>query len=388
MKRLLLFLVLLTAFTSCKMVKELFLGPEVFNEEVTAANQVMVCLVRELIVRHEQGAPEPEKDAPKYKKGVLNPGDEVVYLGQKSNEEERFYPETFPKKPKRKGFWYKVCFKVKKGRYKGSVWIGWVHGGGMAFKPQQQILPSENQGNQPERYAVLVGVSDYSDEMNARGARDLNYCDDDVNSMYQFLRSGNVPDSHIAKLIDEEATIENILAKCNEIYAKAGPKAIIIFYFSGHGSSNQFIAYDGALRHDEIKNILKLSTAARKLVVADACYSGSIIPEIAQSEDEYFDSFRKEEYGIAFFMSSRSDQTSIEANGHGYFTKSVIKGLDSCTANKNGDKVIDIEELTYFVKEDMKDIEGQTPMCGGTYDHQMPIVVSCGADEEGYSDNE
>jgi hypothetical protein len=380
MKRLFIFLALFLSLGSCETI-ESFFEPPVIKEEVTPENEIMVCIVSSLIVRHKPTAPSRQKDGPKYKKGSLDLNDEVTYLGEKSNLEERSYAASFPIKPKREDYWYKVRFKVKRGKYAGATWIGWVHGGGMKFKPQQQLVASENKSNQPERYAVLVGISNYSDLMNNQGARDLHYCDDDVNSLFEFLRSpagGSVPEEHISKLLDENATVENILAKCNAIYAMAGQKAIIIFYFSGHGSENQFIAYDGVLHHSDIKSIVKISVASRKLIIADACYSGSIIANIATSEGD--DDTPKDEYGIAFFMSSKSNQTSIETAGHGVFTNSVIKGLTNCNANKNGDGIIDIEELSDFVKEDMKDEQGQTPRTGGTFNHQMPII-SCNSND-------
>jgi Caspase domain len=370
------FLLIVVIFNFCNTINTYSETP-IIKEEVTANNQLMVCLVGDLCVRYKPSAPKPQNDATKYKMAHLDQNDEVVYLGEKSNLEEHSYPKTFPDTPKRKDYWYKVRFKINnKGRHKGKVWIGWVHGGGMRFKPQPKITPAKiSPSNAPERYVVLAGVSDYSDNMNSQGVKDLNYCDEDVNSLYDFLISksgGSVPNNQIIKLLDSEATVENIIEKCNDIYAQAGPKAIIIFYFSGHGSENQFIAYDGVLLHSQIKSILKLSTAQRQLVIADACYSGSIIPNAAATEEEY--TYNKDEYGIAFFMSSRNNETSAESDGHGVFTGYVIKGLDNCNANKNNDKVIDIEELSYFVKENMKNIEGQTPKIGGTYDHEMPIM--------------
>jgi hypothetical protein len=88
-----------------------------------------------------------------------------------------------------------------------------------------------------DKYAVVVGISDYVGTMN-----DLDYADDDavlvtyiLDKIYRFKR--------IATLTDGEATHDSILAAIDNVRAAANRDDEVVFFFSGHGMSG--IAQDG-----------------------------------------------------------------------------------------------------------------------------------------------
>ena len=75
----------------------------------------------------------------------------------------------------------------------------------------------------------------------------LRYTDDDAYRFYAFLKSpegGALPDEQIRILIDEEATREGVLEAMADVFGQAGPKDLVLFYFSGHGLNGSFLPID------------------------------------------------------------------------------------------------------------------------------------------------
>ncbi len=252
---------------------------------------------------------------------------------------------------------------------------------------------SNTDENRPKVYAVLVGISDYSTEQNSTGAADLQYSDDDAHKMYAFLKSpngGKLPSSQIKLLVNQEATLTNVLNESRRLFAQARSQDLILFYFSGHGGPNTFIGYDKNITHTEIKEILNSSKAKKKLCVADACHSGSLMVSKAKNKasskeeliDNYYNALSNSSDGIALFMSSKADEYSIEVAdfGQGVFTYYYIEGLKGY-ADANNDGIITIQELYSYTKENVENYTRQSgtlqrPQLKGTFDHEMPVGVT------------
>lgn len=236
----------------------------------------------------------------------------------------------------------------------------------------------------PKVYAVLVGVARYNH------MKSLKYTDDDAYRMFAFLKSpegGALADDQIRILIDEDATKENILKSIEKTFSKAGPNDVIFFYFSGHGLKGAFlpIDYDGnnnRVEHAEIMEVLDRSQAKSKVVIADACHSGSLHGAkgaTAQSVIEtYYDAFSRSAGGTILMMSSKAEETSIENNGlrQGIFSHFLIRGLKGA-ADNDENKLVTINELFEYVEANVKFYTNnyQTPVISGDYDTRMPMGV-------------
>ncbi len=243
----------------------------------------------------------------------------------------------------------------------------------------------------PKVWAVIVGVSDYSDDQNKSGWGDLRFCDDDATHLKNFLQSpkgGKLPDEQVKFLLNDEATRANILAAADELYMKANPNDLIIFYFSGHGGPNIFAGHDGSVSHTELKKIIAASGVNKRLCIADACYSGTFNSEDVKerrklTEDEmnqkYYDHLGRTSQGMALFMSSASNETSLEMGSlqQGAFTYHYVEGLKGA-ADANGDKIITVSELYKYVSEKVATTtyDHQHPQLRGIFDHDMPVGVT------------
>lgn len=232
-------------------------------------------------------------------------------------------------------------------------------------------------------WAVVVGCAFY------QHMKTLRYTDDDAYQIYAFLKSiegGALPDEQLKILIDEEATRENILLAMEETYRQADENDLILFYFSGHGLPGSFlpIDYDGQLnelRHEDVQDALLGSRSRHKLVIADACHSGSLAAKSgggsAEALSAYYTALTNARASTALMMSSRSEEISMEDGGlrSGVFSHYLIRGLKG-EADVNHDGLVAIQELFAYVHREVRGYTGniQTPTLTGTYDELMPIA--------------
>jgi len=92
-----------------------------------------------------------------------------------------------------------------------------------------------NGNNNNEKYAIIIGVSDYPGPLNVlQGGLDLFYADDDANAMRTALVTQGFRPGNISVLVNSNATKENILDKIHEVRDEAGKNDKVVFYFAGH----------------------------------------------------------------------------------------------------------------------------------------------------------
>ncbi|NJB85483.1 hypothetical protein GGR26_001228 [Lewinella marina] len=233
-------------------------------------------------------------------------------------------------------------------------------------------------------WAVVVGAAYY------QHMQTLRYTDDDAYQFYAFLKSiegGALSDDQVKVLIDENATHDNILAAMRDTYRKADENDVILFYFSGHGLPGSFLPvdYDGesrALAHEDVHEVLQNSRSRHKVVIADACHSGSLVARGVGANREalsgYYSALTNAKASTALMMSSRGEEISLEDGGlrSGVFSHYLIRGMKG-EADANHDRMVSIQELFNFVHREVRGYTGnvQTPTLTGNYDEQMPISV-------------
>jgi hypothetical protein len=147
-------------------------------------------------------------------------------------------------------------------------------------------------GAASNRYALLVGISDYPGEDQDLGGGPLN----DVALMTDLLvnRLG-FPRSNILILTDEQATWLNIVTGFSAHLSRADRDGVALFYYSGHGAQlpnvgadregddmdEVIVTYGSApgritpFRDDELGLLTGFLRTDRVLVVLDNCYSGT-----------------------------------------------------------------------------------------------------------------
>ena len=232
-------------------------------------------------------------------------------------------------------------------------------------------------------WAVVVGVGRYV------SMPVLKYSDDDAYQFYAFLKSpegGALPDNQVKVLVDEDATRVNILQTMRQVLLKADENDVIVFYFSGHGLDGAFLPQDfdginNRLLHSEVKAIFEQSKAKHKLCIADACFSGSLLAlkqPLAPQLQAFYRAFDNTQGGMALFMSSKSQEYSLEDQGlrSGIFSHYLSRGLKG-EADVDGNKIVTIRELYDFVYKNVRTYtsSAQTPSISGQFDWAMPVSM-------------
>lgn len=232
-------------------------------------------------------------------------------------------------------------------------------------------------------WAVIVGAARYI-HMPV-----LRYTDDDAYQIYAFLKSpegGALPDNQVKVLIDEDATRKNVISTMRMVFSRADDNDVVMLYFSGHGLPGAFLpidfdGYNNKLTHVEIKDVLRQSRAKHKLVIADACHSGTLFAAKTPLEStlkKYYQAFEDAKGGMALLMSSKGEEYSLEDGGlrAGIFSHFLVRGLKG-EADTNVDNLVTIKELFVFIHRQVRlyTANAQTPSLSGNYDEGMPVGV-------------
>ncbi len=271
----------------------------------------------------------------------------------------------------------------------GEVYEGYWENGNLTRKVENNYTEqSEEIENVPKNsdsriniWALIIGIGAYN-HMPA-----LKYTDDDAYQVFAFLRSpegGMVNKDQINLLIDERASMEGIRHGLDQLVKSADQNDVIIIYFAGHGLKGAFVPYDydgqnNLISHNEILASLSRSNAKHKVLIADACHSGSMIAQRApfsEALEEYYSDFEQTSGGTALIMSSKENENSLEFAGmrQGVFSYYLLDGLSGkADYNKNG--IVEISELFDFVKTNVRKYtqNNQNPVISGDYDPKMPL---------------
>lgn len=249
-------------------------------------------------------------------------------------------------------------------------------------KEKKTTAPFEADGK-VDMYALIIGISAY--EHLPR----LKYTDDDAYQLFAFLKSpegGALPDRNINVLIDEAATKDNIKASMKNLFSRADRDDVVIVYYSGHGLQGRFlpIDFDGSnnsLGHEEIYDMLRSSYAKNKILIADACYSGSLFQQkgtLGGSLSDFYQKVEASPGGTAVLMSSKAEEVSLEYSGlrQGIFSHFLLKGLHGW-ADSDNNGLVSISELFKYVSESVRNFtdQQQTPTISGKFDLDMPIAM-------------
>lgn len=256
-------------------------------------------------------------------------------------------------------------------------------------------------------YVLATGVDKYENSKY-----DLNFAKADAQAITTALTgTGDAifKEVKVKLLFDMEATIANVRKAFEEIAAAAKPEDTFLFYFSGHGASDEdadgnmtdffFILHEVqqiygnpsardpyALSGKELKEWSLKIKAQKQLILIDACQSGQALENFAmrgpQTEKAIIDLSKSR--GLYIMAASEADQTAKELSdlGHGVFTWSIIEGL-KCNADFfEKDGIINVKELNLYVNKKVKEtaqkynLSPQRPV-SWEYMNDFPVKV-CG----------
>ncbi|PWG65807.1 caspase family protein [Spiribacter halobius] len=243
-------------------------------------------------------------------------------------------------------------------------------------------------------FFVGIGVSDYADD-----AYDLRYAARDVADAERHFRLNSPGAFHSRLLLDREATRTAIFA-LRGFLAEAAPGDRVILYLAGHGLRDAAGRYrfaptdmdfqDPAARglgFAAIEGLLGSSGARERLIFVDSCHAGEVrgdglSAEPAQAgretdlglvstrgmrqaqgaepptlaarsllEDEFLD--LREASGAHVIAAAGAAEFALESPrwANGVFTAAVLHGLETRSADLDGDRRIRVDELRRYVSQ-------------------------------------
>lgn len=217
-------------------------------------------------------------------------------------------------------------------------------------------------------YVVSIGISDY------RSISDLQLPENDAKAIAELYKTKT---DNVILITGRYATKERILKSLRDQFSRAKTEDMIVFSFSGHGYPGGICPYDmsnsenGGISYTEIQKILKQSRAKRKVIFADACFSGGLRSSSASNNREYQDS------EVLLFLSSRGGEVSIESPfmANGFFTSYLIRGLRG-GADSDRNRKITAKELFLFVSHGVRDRSDDTqhPVMWGKFDDNYSLM--------------
>ena len=267
-------------------------------------------------------------------------------------------------------------------------------------------LDEDDDGPVPQRFAVVIGVSEYADPL----VPDLNYADDDARAFHEFLASersglGGIPDENMVLLVNEDASYRNLRSALFSFLRRATENDIVYVYVAAHGVPDPNRPEDlyllpadaeasdlpgTALRMADVNEAIGRLTTAHTVVFTDACHSGGLgtIGFTARSGLEpndvnalFLRGLRSTAGGLAIFTAAEARQISREGRqwggGHGAFTHHLLEGLNGA-ADTDDDSIVRLGEVMEYVREHVRrDTQNaQIPAIGGfAHDRELPLAI-------------
>ena len=206
-----------------------------------------------------------------------------------------------------------------------------------------------------ERYAVIIGHnSGASDEQQ------LRFAESDAQRVGELLAEvGGVPDENQIVLRGKTTDqVRRALIATNERIRsgeRVGREAVLFVYYSGHGDADALHLGDTRFQLRELEALVRGSSAQVRILVIDACRSGSVTrvkggtpaPPIALAGDSELGG-----EGVIVLTASTAGEDAQESDqlGGSFFTHYLMSGLRGA-ADEDGDQIITVGEAFRYTRE-------------------------------------
>jgi hypothetical protein len=200
-----------------------------------------------------------------------------------------------------------------------------------------------------ERFAVVVGN-------NLGGAADgpLRYAEADAARVAAVLREvGDVRPANLILLRGEDAdTVRRTLIAVNERIRDSGAQTVLLVFYSGHADAGALHLGDSRLELSELEQLVRGSAARFRLLILDACRSGTLTRVKGGTPIPPFDvqvSERIPGEGAVFLTSSSASEDSQESDElkGSFFTQALVSGLLGAADADSDGKVTLSEAYAY-----------------------------------------
>lgn len=294
---------------------------------------------------------------------------------------------------------YKTNIAVKLAEGENSIQVSVLNQAGAESYKQHFEIVSHKKAEKHDLYLLCIGVSKYQDS-----AFNLSYADKDAKDISAlYSASKNYDKVHFKTLLNEEVTLENVLA-AKAFVQQAGRNDEVVVFVAGHGVLDKnfdyyFASYDmdfsypsqKGIPYDKVEGLLDGISPLKKVMLIDACHSGEVDKdelELASvvTKESGSVKFRKVGNGVqpklgsdnsfelvkSLFTDLRkgTGTTVISSAGglefamesgswkNGLFTYCLMNGIKSKTADLNKDGNIMLSELQEYLQNEVSKLSG------------------------------
>lgn len=213
-------------------------------------------------------------------------------------------------------------------------------------------------------FLFIIGINEYNSFSKLKNATgDAISLEQKLTSQYQ------IDSTNIYSLYDSTATLENINSKFRKIIKNISPNDNLIIYFAGHGvydntlNEGYWIPVDAKRGHftSYYANSLLLKTlnnipAQHILVLADACFSGSLLASKNRNYLEQAEQYKSRR----IITSGRLEAVSDGQEGtHSPFSTTLLKYFETNQLDK-----MSVSVLELYLKQNFPSNTNQTPRFG------------------------
>jgi hypothetical protein len=232
-----------------------------------------------------------------------------------------------------------------------------------------RLIPSFQNAERPDDYALIIGIEKYDDLPAA------TYAESDAKAAARFVQALGVPARNMVTLTGERATRSGLSKQLEGWLANnADGNSTVYFYYSGHGAPDPkngqayLVPIDGDPQYltqtaYPLKRLyadLGALKARRVIVMLDSCFSGaggrSVLAKGARPLVNNVDTgFNSGDGKIAVLAASGADQISgtDDDTGHGLFTQYLLEGLNGAAKNSSGQ--VTLKSLYNYLKPKVMD---------------------------------
>ncbi len=240
------------------------------------------------------------------------------------------------------------------------------------------LLGPRSAGADQRRFAVLVGSN-----LGDRHESILHHAEDDATRVAQTLRTlGDFPPDQVLVLNGATATeLRDAMIRLN-VRVHEQHDAVLVLFYSGHADSESLHLAGTHFPLAELKALLVGSPATSRVLVVDACRSGSLIELKGAQPTQPFSVAALDEpapEGFAVLTSSTATENAQESAslGGSFFTYYLNSGLLGA-ADQNRDGAVTLSELYAFASTETRAATVSSPagqqtptfqfMLGGRHD--------------------
>ncbi len=199
------------------------------------------------------------------------------------------------------------------------------------------------------RLALVVGANAGRGELPP-----LRYAENDAGKVARLLKElGEVAESDVLLLQGEpparlEAALQQLQRRVQKAHEDPDERVVLLFFFSGHSDGEGLELGDAVLPFPRLKALLAGTKADVRLVIVDACKSGSAMRAKGGTKAAPFAlklTDTLETSGEAFISSAAEDEAALESSEvmGSLFTHHLLSGLRGA-ADVSGDKRVTLNE--------------------------------------------